>query len=72
MTVRTMNTPVFLGEDESGSQNNKPIFKTGLREGGKDAVATMTKYAVIGGVVLILGNMFVSRKTINRLQRKYL
>jgi len=68
--LKLRNDPIYLGEDNISVE--RPVVRDGVKEGTRDAIATMTKYAVIGGAVFIIGSIFVPPRIINSLQRKYL
>ena len=64
-----MNVKLYtLGGDDSSKAN---LLHEGIQDGAKDAIATITKYAVVGGIALAIGSIFVP-KTIKRLKGKYL
>lgn len=65
-----MNPYVVLGNDEEEVANK--IIPGAVLDGTHDAIATLTKYAVVGGIVFGLGYVFLSEKMKKSLQEKYL
>lgn len=65
-----MNENPELFENEPVS--DRPLVKSAMVDGTHEAIATLTKYAVIGGVVFGLGYLFLPKKTTRSLKEKYL
>lgn len=65
-----MNENAELFENEPVTDT--PLVKSAMIDGTHEALSTLTKYAVIGGVVFGLGYLFLPKKTTKRIKDRYL